>query len=358
MAQTFLRGTQIADGTITLAKLASGYSIPTANLADGATFVRAGGTVAFTADQSVGGFKLTNLADATNPQDAMNLRSVQGLVNGIQIRSARAVSVANVALTGLQTIDGVSLTSGQIVLLRAQTTASQNGPWAVAAGAWARPSSWAAASTQKSTLFFVEEGTTYADTKWMVITDAITVDTTAVTINQDLSGTSYINGAGLGLAGNTFSVNFGQGVENDGSGNVRVKLDGTSLTRSANGIKIADGTAGRILMANNSGVATYTTVSGDATINDTGVISIVRTAGSGFLKYTDHVNNETPSGTINGSNTAFTLTSAPQNGTLQLFLNGIVLEPGAGNDFTISGTAITMLFAPLTGDKLRAYYVK
>ena len=358
MPQTFLRGTQIADNTITIAKLVTGFAIPTANLTDGASFVRAGGTVAFTADQSAGNFKFTNVADATNPQDAANLRIVQGLVNGIQLRSARTVSVTNVALTGLPTVDSIAMTAGQLVLLRAQTTASQNGLWAVAAGAWTRPTNWAAASTQKSTQFLVEEGTVYADTKWLMITDAVTVDTTAVTINQDQSGTTYTNGTGLSLTGSTFAVKYGEGTEADGTQQVQVKLDGTTLARSAAGIRIANGTAGRLLMAASTGVATYTVMSGDATITDTGALTVNVAAGTGFIKYTSFTNNETPGGLVNGANTAYTLALAPQNGTLHLYLNGIILEPGAGNDYTIAAAAITMLFAPITGDKIRAYYVK
>jgi hypothetical protein len=34
----------------------------------------------------------------------------------------------------------------------------------------------------------------------------------------------------------------------------------------------------------------------------------------------------------------------------------MLMEPGTGNDYTISGKTITMLFAPQSGDKLRAYY--
>lgn len=68
-------------------------------------------------------------------------------------------------------------------------------------------------------------------------------------------------------------------------------------------------------------------------------------------------NNETPSGTINGINTSFSLAHTPNPSWIQLYLNGVILEPGAGNDYTLSGTSITMLFAPETGDKLRAYYM-
>jgi hypothetical protein len=87
------------------------------------------------------------------------------------------------------------------------------------------------------------------------------------------------------------------------------------------------------------------------------------TSGTGFLKYPSIVTSETPSGLVNGSNTAFTLANTPANGaggttTLQLELNGNTLEVGTGNDYTLSGANITVLFALQTGDKLRAFYWK
>jgi len=66
---------------------------------------------------------------------------------------------------------------------------------------------------------------------------------------------------------------------------------------------------------------------------------------------------ETPSGTIDGSNTSFTLANTPSpTSSLQLFYNGQLLTSGSGNDFTLSGTTITMSFAPETGSTLLAYY--
>lgn len=77
------------------------------------------------------------------------------------------------------------------------------------------------------------------------------------------------------------------------------------------------------------------------------------------LSSSNFVDNETPAGTINGVNTAFTLAFTPSPLTsLQLFYNGQLMEPGAGNDFTITGNAITMLFAPSTVSKLRCWYRK
>jgi hypothetical protein len=45
-------------------------------------------------------------------------------------------------------------------------------------------------------------------------------------------------------------------------------------------------------------------------------------------------------------------------GSEEVFLNGILQEPGAGNDYTISGATITYLAAPLTNDRLRVSYMK
>ena len=76
------------------------------------------------------------------------------------------------------------------------------------------------------------------------------------------------------------------------------------------------------------------------------------------LSNTNFVGKEIPSGSINGSNTAFTLANTPVVGSEHVYLNGVLQESGAGNDYTISGTAITMLSAPLTGEKLRVSYRK
>lgn len=67
--------------------------------------------------------------------------------------------------------------------------------------------------------------------------------------------------------------------------------------------------------------------------------------------------NEVPTGSINGSNTAFTLASNPNpDSSLRLRLNGITLKSGAGNDFTLSSSTITMAVAPASGDVLLASY--
>ena len=69
-----------------------------------------------------------------------------------------------------------------------------------------------------------------------------------------------------------------------------------------------------------------------------------------------YVDNETPSGSVNGSNTAFTIASTPVSGSVELYRNGIRLKSGAGNDYTVSGVNITMNQAPESGDALLTDY--
>lgn len=78
--------------------------------------------------------------------------------------------------------------------------------------------------------------------------------------------------------------------------------------------------------------------------------------GSGDLTTTNFVFNEVPSGTVNGSNTTFTLANTPTAGTEQIFLDGVLQE--LTTDYTISSATITMIPAPATGSKIRVTYMK
>jgi hypothetical protein len=365
MAQTLLRGsTQIMAGTIPASALVSGLALPTSQLQDGALFIKSNGSVAMGASLSMGGFTITNLGTPVNSTDGATKSYVDALANGLTFHNAvRALGASNVTLTGTQTIDGVALNVNDRVLLTNQTTGSQNGFWTVQTSSWVRPADWAAASTQKEGAYVLvdPDGTTYKNSKWYCSsTGTITVDTTATTWAQDTSGTSYANGQGLSLTGTTFAVKLGNGMAFDGSNNVTLSpATGGLLTVSGSGVGITNSTsAAQLIVSNASNQAAWVSSSGDVTVSSAGAFTVNNTAGTGFLKYGNYIANETPGGTINGTNTAFTLANTPQVSSVQLYQNGQLLDAGSGNDYTISGTAITMLFAPLTGDKLRAYYLK
>jgi len=71
----------------------------------------------------------------------------------------------------------------------------------------------------------------------------------------------------------------------------------------------------------------------------------------------DVIVNEIPSGLINSSNVTYTLANTPVTGTVAVFLNGMYQAPGAGLDYTISGTTITFVKAPHTNSDLYVTYI-
>jgi hypothetical protein len=79
---------------------------------------------------------------------------------------------------------------------------------------------------------------------------------------------------------------------------------------------------------------------------------------SGTLSPSNFVIEETPSGTINGSNVTFNLANTPTAGTLKVYLNGLRLKSGAGNDYTLSTNIITFATAPISGDVILVDYMK
>jgi hypothetical protein len=92
-----------------------------------------------------------------------------------------------------------------------------------------------------------------------------------------------------------------------------------------------------------------------AAISDFNTAADARVATAIAAKF---VTRETPTGAVNGTNTSFVLANTPVAGSEQVFLNGILQEPGSGNDYTISVATITYLTAPVTGDKVRVNYIK
>ncbi len=65
---------------------------------------------------------------------------------------------------------------------------------------------------------------------------------------------------------------------------------------------------------------------------------------------------EAPTGLINSSNVTYTLANLPVTGSEQVYLNGVLQQVGALNDYTISGLTITYNTAPQTGDILLVTY--
>lgn len=205
---------------------------------------------------SFNGKNITNLADPVNPQDGATRNYVDGAVQsaaaGIDSKpSVRAIAIANIALTGTQTIDGVVLVAGDRVLVTAQTTGSQNGVYVVAAGAWSRAVD--ADQTGEITpgaFWFVEEGSTYGKTQWRCNnTGSLTLGTTSIAIVQFGAASTYSNGNGLSLTGSVFAVQLpaNSGLAVSGTG---VAVDTSVVTRKYS-VTVGDGASTSLTVTHN-----------------------------------------------------------------------------------------------------------
>ena len=306
-----------------------------------------------TASVSFNSQKITSLADPTNAQDGATKNYVDSVSQGLDPKnSVRVATTTNLNLSSPgTTIDTITLSVNNRVLVKDQTTASQNGiyVWNGAASAMTRASD--ADSTTKlngGAFVFVEEGTIAATTGWVLQqpTGTYVLGTTALVWSQ-FSGAGQITaGTGLTKSGNTLSLitpvtttSGGTGLTTVGTG--FLKGNGTSLS-------YATLTSGDIPDIS----ATYVTLSGTQTISGvktfsgTPIFSLltgyVKANGASALTASSTVPAGDISGTLgvsNGGTGAATLTSA-----------GVLLGNGTSAiQATAAGTANQVLRVPSGG---------
>lgn len=327
MATTQIRGanagtgtSQVKPATLSNADIHASAAIALSKLEE--AVIQADGGQAFTADQPLGGFKLTGVGDPTAAQDAATKAYVDATASGLDVhKSVRASTTAalntvDVAGSGVgktltkntngsinsEAVDGVTLIVGDRLLVKNQADTVDNGVYTVTtvgSGSVKFVLTRATdfdqdAEVTAGAFFFIEEGTTLADTGWVLNTNnPITVDTTGLAFTQFSSAGIVIAGDGLVKTGLTIDI-----------------VVDSSLTVTADLLRVA------------------------------------------YLFAT----RETPSGTVNGSNVTFTLANTPVSGSDEVYLNGLIQDSGGGNDYTISGATITFATAPQSGDKIRCSY--
>ena len=173
---------------------------------------------------------LTLAGAPTNALDAATKGYVDSLITGLSWKDAvRVATTGNITLSGTQTIDGISVVAGDRVFVRAQTTATENGVYIVAAGAWTRSTDMDAGSEILGSALFVKAGgTTFGNTQWTNSNSgSITIGSTNITFVQIAGGGVYTNGTGISLTGNVFSLALSNGNGTTASGS-HVDLGGTT----------------------------------------------------------------------------------------------------------------------------------
>jgi hypothetical protein len=163
---------------------------------------------------------LTLSGAPTSDLHATTKAYVDAAVNNINIHEATvAATTANIALATAvdngKTLDGVTLATGDRILVKNQTTGSQNGIYIVAAsGAPTRATDYdAAGEVSAGDFIFVKGGTVNANTGWIQTATVSTVGTDALSFTQFSGAGTFTAGNGLSLSGTSFSINTATTVD-------------------------------------------------------------------------------------------------------------------------------------------------
>lgn len=254
-----------------------------------------------TASVSFNGQKITNLADPTSAQDAATKAYVDSLSQGLDFKNSVVVATtANVTLSGEQTIDGV-LTSTSRILVKNQSTGSENGIWVTAAGAWARAADAdTSGEISKGTIVYVESGTTQSGQLWVCSNTSATpwVPGSSTSTWVQFAGAADITAtAPITKTGNAIGISLGNGVTTSGGSLV---VDTAVVVRKFAQL-IGNGSSTSITVTHNLGTQDIT--------------ASVRNASTNAFVDCDIVSTSTTQATFN-------FTTAPANNAYRVVIHG------------------------------------
>lgn len=217
------------------------------DLGDVASAVQQDGSTPFSADQSMGGNKLTNLAAPVSSTDAVNLATLQAYIEGLKPKQAvRAATTADIDLSSMPaTIDGVSLSQDDRFLVKDQNDPTENGIYIFNGMAFAATRATDFDSTSpidevNGAYMFVQEGT-QAGQGWAQTGTVSTIGTDSIDFVYFNSVVNYTGGDMVTVAGTVISIDLAtvSGLESSNAGNaagqLRIKLEGSNPTLQING---------------------------------------------------------------------------------------------------------------------------
>jgi len=256
--------------------------------------------------------------------DITNKLYVDTVAQGLGPKAAcQCGTLANITLSGLQTIDGYTTLAGDRVLVKNQTTQANNGIYIASAGAWSRSADMDVWSEVSGAYTVVLNGS-QAETGWVCTSPTTgTIGVTAITWVQFSTVNTYYAGTGLTLSSNTFSItNTGVSASTYGSASavpvIAVNAQGQITSATTTSIAIAN-----------------TQVSGLGTMSTQNANNVAITGGS--------IN-----GTTIGGSSAAAITGTTITATSSFSGSGSGLT-GTASGLSIGGNAATATYATTAG---------
>ena len=306
--------------TVPITGAQSGLQITNSTLDSSPIGANSPSTGAFTSITTSTGTITTSPVNST---DIVNKYYVDSVAQGLNPKaSCQVATTANITLSGLQAIDGYTTLAGDRVLVKNQTTSSQNGIYLASASAWTRATDmdvWAEVAGAYTVILNGGQ----ADTGWVCNASTTgTIGTTAMPWVQFSGSATYYAGTGLTLASNTFSItNTGVTAASYGSASqtltATVNAQGQLTSLAATSIAIAN-----------------TQVSGLGTMSTQSASSVSITGGA-------------IDGTTLGATTASTVRGTTITATTQFTGAGTGLT-GTATSLNIGGNAATATTASAT----------
>ena len=208
------------------------------------------------------GQKITDLADPVDATDAANKGYVDSVAQGLDFKdSVRCATVTNIALTSATTtVDNITLVEGDRVLVKDQTTASENGIYVInASGGWDRsPDANAAGEISSGTFVYVDAGAVNERRAY--------VCTTTVTITPGVTANNWTQFSGSALPGGLGYL----AVQDGGTGRQTLTTNSLLAGNGTAPVNFVSGSAGQVLTYTASGPAYTSTLDSSTLTIDAG----------------------------------------------------------------------------------------
>jgi chemotaxis protein CheY-P-specific phosphatase CheC len=211
----------------------------------------------------------------TNTQALATRGYVDSVAAGLDPKdSCKVATTANITLSGTQTIDGVSVSAGDRVLVKAQSSSSANGIYICDAGSWSRSSDMATGSAAAGASMFIEQGTVNGEMGFVCTSNkgADVVGTNDLSFSQYTGASNITAGAALSKTGDQLDVEVDDST-------IQIVSDALQLKDAGiTNAKIADGTIsnGKLVNSTISGVQLGSSLQG-LTASATGGLSLSAT---------------------------------------------------------------------------------